>query len=633
MAGRRRRTLISVGAAAALLLLAVAIGERHLKATLEHALSVRTGRPVRIGGELTVRLFSVHPRVRALEVSVGNPRWLPPGEAAAAERVSVLLEWRWALPPLQIRRLEILGANLHLVRDAQGHANWQMHEAGPGNGPPLIRSLAVPGARVELHDAWRHLEFTGTVSAADEAVQGTGPLLIEGAGQLNGRAARFWVRGDPLDGVRRDRPYHFRLEERSGALHLRGQGQIEQPFDLRKMQGSFEIRGPDMADVYYLVGLKLPPTAAFELSGQLVRNGMRFDYSHLQAHAGESDIEGSVSVDQVAGRPRIEAQLSAKHLRSADVGSRAAAPPVAPGQGQQLLRLSDAPLEVAGIKNLDAAVDFHVQQLDLGRMVLDETTGKVAIEKGVLTVTGLQAGLAGGVLSGGARLDASRAVPRGSLDLTLAGAHLAQIKRDPAAGGSLSGLLSVRAQLAGSGASLRDMANTADGTVTAVIPQGTVRAALAEAASLELAGVLGLMTGSQKTTGVHCAVASFAAHGGLLSARTVVFDTDKALITMTGDAQIDTESLDFTLRGHPKGATLALHSAVAVRGTLAHPQFHLAGDHAAAQTGAAAALGVTLAPVAALLAFVSPGLAHDADCEALLASAAQGLPGVPAPPQ
>jgi hypothetical protein len=237
-------------------------------------------------------------------------------------------------------------------------------------------------------------------------------------------------------------------------------------------------------------------------------------------------------------------------------------------------------------------------------------------------VTGLRAGLAGGSLSGEARLDASRTLPRGSLDLVLAGAQVEQIKTDFAAMGGLSGLLSVRAQLSGSGSSPHDMAATAEGTVTAVLPHGTVRAALPEAASLELAGALGLMTKSQKTTGVRCAVASFGAHEGVLSARTVVFDTDKALITMTGDARLDSQELDFTLRGHPKTPALALHSAEAVRGTLAHPQFRLAADHTVAQAGAAAALGVTLAPVAAVLAFVNPGLAHDADCEALLGSTA-----------
>ena len=40
--------------------------------------------------------------------------------------------------------------------------------------------------------------------------------------------------------------------------------------------------------------------------------------------------------------------------------------------------------------------------------------------------------------------------------------------------------------------------------------------------------------------------------------------------------------------------------------------------------GGALALGVLLTPVAAMLAFVDPGLAKDADCTALLAQARSG---------
>ena len=44
----------------------------------------------------------------------------------------------------------------------------------------------------------------------------------------------------------------------------------------------------------------------------------------------------------------------------------------------------------------------------------------------------------------------------------------------------------------------------------------------------------------------------------------------------------------------------------------------------AAQAGEAIALGVLLTTVAAMLAFVDPGLAEDMDCAALLADAQQG---------
>jgi hypothetical protein len=84
---------------------------------------------------------------------------------------------------------------------------------------------------------------------------------------------------------------------------------------------------------------------------------------------------------------------------------------------------------------------------------------------------------------------------------------------------------------------------------------------------------------------------------------------------------MDTEALDLTLRGRPKKPQLALHAAVAVGGTLRHPQVRLVGREVAAQAGAAAALGVLLTPLAAVLAFVNPGLQRDADCAALLAQA------------
>ena len=198
MTERRRRTLIFSGAVAALLLLAAAIAERHLKATIEHAMSVRTGRPVRIGGDLTVHLLSMHPRVSALQVSVGNPPWSPAGEAAEAERVTLLLGGTGGCRRCRYGGWRSSGPTCTWCAMRSGHANWQMYEEGPGHGPPLIHSLSMPDARVELHDARRHLEFNGTVSAADEADDGAAPLLVEGAGQLNGRAASFWVRGDPL---------------------------------------------------------------------------------------------------------------------------------------------------------------------------------------------------------------------------------------------------------------------------------------------------------------------------------------------------------------------------------------------------------------------------------------------------
>jgi hypothetical protein len=185
-----------------------------------------------------------------------------------------------------------------------------------------------------------------------------------------------------------------------------------------------------------------------------------------------------------------------------------------------------------------------------------------------------------------------------------------------------------RVQLNGRGQSLHELAATANGTLTAVLPQGEMRATLAQATDLDLSAALGFARKSDKRTDIRCGVASFDAHDGVFTAHTLVIDTDKVLITGKGALHMDSESLDFAIHGRPKHPEIALHEGIALRGTLTNPEVRLTGHGALAQMGAAVTLGALLTPVAAVLAFVNPGLAHNADCHALLdeAPSAVGTP-------
>jgi uncharacterized protein involved in outer membrane biogenesis len=147
---------------------------------------------------------------------------------------------------------------------------------------------------------------------------------------------------------------------------------------------------------------------------------------------------------------------------------------------------------------------------------------------------------------------------------------------------------------------------------------------LAELAGFDLRG-LGLMaSGNKEDTGVRCGVASFDAQDGRLTAKSLVVDTDPVLITGEGTIDLGSETLDLRLQGRPKQPRLRARAALLVRGTLRHPSFSIDAKKTAAQAGGAIALGVLLTPVAAMLAFVDPGLAKDADCAALLAQARTG---------
>jgi uncharacterized protein involved in outer membrane biogenesis len=608
-----------VGAVLLLLAAGLAIAQRHLKGVLLHALAARTGHVFKVDGAFQAHFLSLHPSITASQVSIDNPPWMPAGVTAQLATITVGLEWHASLHPLGIRRLEAQGATLHLLRDASGQANWRAHPGGPGKGPPLIRSLSMSNAHVDFHDERRHLQFTGIVSAGD-AGEGEAPRLrIDGAGQLNGRTVTFDISGDPLATVRRDHPYTFALEEHSGEDRLSLRGAITQPLDFRVLQGSFDAAGPDLKDLYFLVGIKLPETARYRLSGRLSRQGMRFVFSDVLASFGESEVKGTFSTDDSNERHKLEGDLSSERLRLADIGAQASgrAPEPAADAG---LRFAQTPFHLDGIERNDALVRFRVRELELTRESMSALSGVVSLDHAVLSIELSKAALGEGTLSGTARFDASRKVPRGELNLIVTDLPLEQFK-GKSGEPPFTGLLSGRARLSGEGKSPHELAATANGTITAVIPHGAMRKSIAELAALELTGALGALFKDRKETAMHCGVASFDAHDGVVTTRIFVIDTDKVLITGTGTIQMDSEALDLALHGQAKRAVLALHSAILINGTLRHPQAHVGGHGGVAQSGAAVALGVILTPIAAVLGFVNPGLTRDADCASLIAQA------------
>jgi AsmA family protein len=218
-------------------------------------------------------------------------------------------------------------------------------------------------------------------------------------------------------------------------------------------------------------------------------------------------------------------------------------------------------------------------------------------------------------------------VPQGSLELRLQELELAELA--PPSHPGFSGRLSARARLAGEGASFHDMLGTANGTAAALLPGGELPKSAAELTSLDLNGILGTLLKSREQTPIRCGVASFEVQDGVAAARSLLLDTQNVLITGSGQVHLDTQTLDLTLQGHPKHPRLGLHAAVAIRGPLRHPEIRLAGKGELAQTGAAVGLGIALTPLAALLAFINPGLAHNADCAQLLEEV-HSVAGVPA---
>jgi uncharacterized protein involved in outer membrane biogenesis len=616
------RVLLGCLAVLVLFVIVCLINANFLRSVITRYASARSGRPIQIEGKLTVRLFSLSPRLTAERVSIGNPPWMPPGPTAEVGTLSLSIE----LLPLfygsfALDRLEADNASLHLIRTVDGRANWQAHppNAGASKGLPLMHFLSLSNARVELHDDRRHLDFAGTVSANETHGSGNGfPFAIKGAGQLNGKAVSFTIGSDSLETARRQQPYHFEFAEESSGSRLAGRGVLTQPLDLRYLSTTFEAQGEDLKDLYYLVGVSFPDSGHYRLSGKLERRGLQFKYSDLMATSGASDLRGTLSVDSTSGRPHYESSLFSQRLRISDLGATAAGR--AEPRSERRFLLPDKALRLVGIRHGDGTINYQARELDAGHLVMHSVAARVSTDHGILEVPSFSASLPDGKVSGHLKFDATFEVPKAELDLHITNLQLSQFNRKGTNPPPVEGLLEGRLLLNGRGRSIHELAETSSGTLTAVLPQGAIRASLAELTGIDVTKALGLALRKDKQDApIRCAVASFQVQNGTVASQELVVDTEPVRISGKGDIHMDSEALDFTVSGKPKSPRLIrVRAPVLIKGTLEHPKIGLDPGKSMMQAGEAVALGVLATPFAAILAFVDPGLAKNADCAALI---------------
>jgi AsmA family protein len=676
-----------------------ALDANHLRAPLLRYLASHTGREFRIDGSLDAQLLSLHPSFTAYQVTVGNPPWSPAGNMAQIDKLTVEFDLPSWSHELVIRRLELAGASLHLQRDTAGHANWHWKAPGilPGKGLPIIHSLSLPAAHLQLEDERRHIVFDGIVSAGEHAqdraeppgenapdapksdaaaaaADAALPLRITGKGRLNGHEATFTLDGEPLATASRDKPYHFAFDERSSGSHLTGHASLPQAFDFRFLDGTLEANGEDLKDLYYLVGVRLPDTGAYHVSGKIARRNTITELTDLVATSGESDVHVTLKSELAdSGRSHINLDLNSQRVRLADLGARAAGrAPEPPTSDEKTALLPDTPLKLEGLRKSDYTVSFRVQHLDAKKLSFRTIAGKMTIEHGVITVPHLVGKLdpvvassapastepgsadsaasaasapptlataapsaaapgksaspattssspASATPSKGApqdqpegkftariKFDAKTDTPTASLDLRVDNIRLAQFMHKDPSQPPLDGLLQGHLDLTGRGRSIHAIASKADGTITVLLPQGAIRASLAELTGLDFRGLGLMLTKNKEDTPIRCGVASFEAHEGTLTSQTLLIDTDPVLITGSGTIQLDSEALDLQLQGHPKHLrVLRLSAPFSVRGTFTHPTISLEKGNREFK-------------------LVDPGHAKDADCGALLAQAKTG---------
>jgi uncharacterized protein involved in outer membrane biogenesis len=256
----------------------------------------------------------------------------------------------------------------------------------------------------------------------------------------------------------------------------------------------------------------------------------------------------------------------------------------------------------------------------------------VKLDDGVLTLDPFAFEMPQGRLSGVARIDARKNVPRVHLDVRMKDIQLDQLKgKAPDAKPPLGGVMQARAVVDGTGDSVHGVVANANGVLTVVLPNGEVRSAFAELTGINVAKGVGLLlTNTNDRAEIRCGVAQFDIKDGLMNADNITFDTQNVLIKGKGNIKLGSEELNLEIKGEPKKIRFTrLRTPIEIKGHLMKPSIGVDVGSTVKQGSIAAALGVLVTPIAAVLAFVDPGLAKDQNCAQLITDTKSQGPPLP----
>jgi uncharacterized protein involved in outer membrane biogenesis len=635
-AGRRarfRRWQIVLGVLlVALIVLWWVFDWNWFKHPIERRVEAATGRTFKIEGDLSVHL-GVVPRLRAEGLRLSNADWATEKDMAHLHSLEIsirllpLFKGRIELPVLRLEKPHLL-----LEQNEAGDANWTFAkqdkaDSSPGR-PWHIDQFIVTDGELRVHETKYktdlRLDFrTETADAGGHPA----PLVAKGEGRY--RDGDFELEGrvdSPLELRDVENPYHIDVKARAGATHAHVSGDLIAPLQMEDINVAFMLSGSNLADLHKLIGLPLPATPPYKLSGELGHKGTVWSYRKFSGTVGGSDLGGDISVDTGRDRLFLRGVLVSRELDLDDLAGFIGAGPSAekaesPQQKREAVQRAESPrvlpyhpYDLTKLRSIDVDVSLNAHKISADPLPIDAMNVHMFLDNGMLRLDPLELKVAEGTVTGNVRLDARQDPIDSALDLHARNLDLPRLMPSMKAQniGRVGGYL----KLSGKGNSVANMLGSANGETGLVMGRGRLSNLLLELAGLDIAESLEFLLAKDRTVPVRCAYADVEAKEGVFTPRALALDTTDTVVFGEGSVNLREETLAMKLKVKPKDMSpVTVRTPLRITGTLKHPKVRPEMGPLALRAVAAAAL-FAVAPPAALLALIETGPGKDTDCGA-----------------
>ncbi len=590
--------------------------------------------------------------VRADGLELANPEWATDAYLVNAKSAEFEIKlWPLFLGRVELPRVKLNQPQLSLQAEPDGRKTWALsRDTSDADATPLIGSLVVDKGLLNYRALAQGADMAVNFSVVPEGSQQL-PLTFKVGGKWKNQPFSAMGRTGGVLQLSKDISQTFPIEVNAtaGRTTLKAKGTVQNLTELAGLSASFDLQGKNLEELYGLLGVVLPATPPYKLSGQLDKSSDVWAATKIRGVLGSSDLSGVLTFDNSSAKPLLTGKVQSKVLdfedlrpviglpvKSGGSGSAARAPKEAsaakpvmaePLASQTLTAgrkvLPTAVLDLTRLKAMNADVMYtaldirHVEELPL-----DKGSVQVKLTDGILQLDPLVLGVAGGKLAG--RLVVDVKVQPAAFDARMTASGLALNQLFPTVQTTKSGFgkFSGQANLKGRGNSMAQMLGSANGDVALLMGNGEISNLLMEFLGLDGGEVIKFFLRGDRNVQLRCAAAAFDVKQGLMRSKVIVLDTTDTVVNGAGQISLADETLDLTLSPQPKDKSiLSLRSPLKINGTFAAPTASPDKAALAGRLGLGLALGA-INPFLALLATIETGPGQDADCSGSLAIAA-----------
>jgi uncharacterized protein involved in outer membrane biogenesis len=635
--------IIAAGAALFLvsLLCIILFSESLLRTLIEVKGSQLLEREISVDGKIEVEWHWGYTHINVEKLRLQNAADFSEPDMVRIELVDLHFKpLRLLRGHIDISEITLVAPEIYLERKSVDTANWNfpalektnVAEPVPDNHYefPIIDQLKISRSHIIFKDELKRLNLDlqlDSVTKNDETTLAAYPSFekgyaLSGTGKLQEQDFSITVTGGSLSELR-DTSVSFplRLTLEMGETNVLIDGRFRDPIKLEGVDAVLKIEGANLADIFYLTAIPLPPTPNYTLAGQLTKSGAVWAYRDFKGQVGSSDLAGNLSYNIGGARGFLTADITSNVLNAADLGGFIGLSPE--GEAAKSTKIiPDVPLIRERLLATDLDIRLKAGKVDAPNLPFKGMDVRFDLRDGILKLDPLNLVLADGRVEGIIEIDANPALPPMQMNLKLRQLNLTQFFKGTRFESTTHGLFGGKISLAGEGASLADVLATSNGDLALIMSGGEISLLLIEAADLDIGQALPLFLGKDKSTRINCGVMNFNVKDGMLNSNVVALDTKDSLLVGNVDIDLKDEVIAAHLDAKPKDTSLlSLRVPITITGSLKSPSIGLDKEKTTSRGAAAVALGVLLAPFAALLAFVEDGDAPDADCRALIRAA------------